>query len=296
MRLKTLLVFVLASFLLNSVYADDDARNMEKHIEVSMRLIGHKVLLSAGDSTSRVLPITREDDRYKIAFDTEFELNNDILVSIASQTILETGIADGYIVEAENCETNEVVYSYEIGVINDLELATCAGRSQPKACYNLYFTLLDAPDKLSILRNTPPITAGSTEASQVNYSLLALIVVFLIGSLFYVWKKRRDALLNPHLVALGNFQFDTRNAELIIDHNRTDLSAKESDLLSLLYNSANNTVSRDEILAKVWDDQGDYVGRTLDVFISKLRKKLEADSNVKIVTVHGVGYKLVVND
>ena len=55
----------------------------------------------------------------------------------------------------------------------------------------------------------------------------------------------------------------------------------------------NTTVERDVILNMVWGDEGDYVGRTLDVFISKLRKKLEADSSVKIVNIRGVGYKLV---
>ena len=69
----------------------------------------------------------------------------------------------------------------------------------------------------------------------------------------------------------------------------------ESDLLLLLYNEANQTVERDVILSKVWGDEGDYVGRTLDVFISKLRKKLEADPNVKIVNIRGIGYKLVLN-
>jgi DNA-binding response OmpR family regulator len=48
-------------------------------------------------------------------------------------------------------------------------------------------------------------------------------------------------------------------------------------------------------LNKVWGDEGDYIGRTLDVFISKLRKKLEADSSIKIVNIRGVGYKLVMD-
>ena len=62
----------------------------------------------------------------------------------------------------------------------------------------------------------------------------------------------------------------------------------------LLYQKANTTVERDIILNKVWGDEGDYVGRTLDVFISKLRKKLETDSTIKIVNIRGVGYKLVI--
>ena len=54
-------------------------------------------------------------------------------------------------------------------------------------------------------------------------------------------------------------------------------------------------MERDVILNMVWGDEGDYIGRTVDVFISKLRKKLEFDSKVKIVNVRGVGYKLVMD-
>ena len=95
---------------------------------------------------------------------------------------------------------------------------------------------------------------------------------------------------------MGEYYFDTRNTELIIEHKRIELTAKEADLLLLLYHSANNTVERDVILNRVWGDEGDYVGRTLDVFISKLRKKLEFDAKVKIVNIRGVGYKLVTDD
>ena len=84
--------------------------------------------------------------------------------------------------------------------------------------------------------------------------------------------------------------------ELTIHDNKIELTSKEADLLQLLSESANDTVERDDILKEVWGDDGDYVGRTLDVFISKLRKKLEADSNVRIVNIRGIGYKLILND
>jgi DNA-binding response OmpR family regulator len=74
-----------------------------------------------------------------------------------------------------------------------------------------------------------------------------------------------------------------------------ELTSKESDLLQLLSHSANDTVDRETILKTVWGDDGDYIGRTLDVFISKLRKKLEADPNVKIANIRGIGYKLIVD-
>ena len=60
-----------------------------------------------------------------------------------------------------------------------------------------------------------------------------------------------------------------------------ELSSKETDLLFLLFSNENTTLEREHILNVVWGDEGDYVGRTLDGFISKLRKKLEADASVK---------------
>jgi len=96
-----------------------------------------------------------------------------------------------------------------------------------------------------------------------------------------------------NMVRIGEFQFNKRNMELSINKKRIKLTSKEADLLQLLSASANTTIERDDILASVWGDEGDYVGRTLDVFISKLRKKLEADANVQIVNIRGVGYKLV---
>jgi len=67
-------------------------------------------------------------------------------------------------------------------------------------------------------------------------------------------------------------------------------------LLSLLYASVNETVNKETLLNKVWGDEGDYVGRTLDVYISKLRKKLESDTSIKLKNIRGVGYKLIVED
>lgn len=82
---------------------------------------------------------------------------------------------------------------------------------------------------------------------------------------------------------------------LIRGDEHIEFTGKECMLLKALYNALNTTLERDEILSIVWGDDGDYVGRTLDVFISKLRKKLESDPKVKILNLRGVGYKLVLS-
>jgi DNA-binding response OmpR family regulator len=112
---------------------------------------------------------------------------------------------------------------------------------------------------------------------------------------FLLWKRRNKSRIDPNLIPIGGYHFDKRNTKLLIEHQKIELTSKEADLLLLLFNAANTTVEREHILNMVWGDEGDYVGRTLDVFISKLRKKLEFDSKVKIVNIRGVGYKLVID-
>jgi DNA-binding response OmpR family regulator len=112
----------------------------------------------------------------------------------------------------------------------------------------------------------------------------------------YINQRRKKPISqNPNWIALGKYHFDTLNAELILEEQRIELTSKESELLLLLYKTVNTTVEKEVLLNKVWGDEGDYIGRTLDVFISKLRKKLEFDPRIKIVNIRGVGYKLVMD-
>ena len=84
--------------------------------------------------------------------------------------------------------------------------------------------------------------------------------------------------------------------KLIFNNESIELTSKETDLLALLHSSIDQTIEREKILQVVWGDEGDYVGRTLDVFISKLRKKFSEDENVRIVNVRGVGYRLMLSE
>ncbi len=129
----------------------------------------------------------------------------------------------------------------------------------------------------------------------LGYVFSGLAVILALAALFLIKSRPGRSPVNPNLINLGKYRFDKLNSELIIEEQRIELTSKESDLLLLLYEMVNATVEREVLLNKVWGDEGDYIGRTLDVFISKLRKKLEFDTNVKIVNVRGVGYKLVLN-
>ena len=70
------------------------------------------------------------------------------------------------------------------------------------------------------------------------------------------------------------------------------LTQKEAEVLKLLYQNRERVLKREEILRQVWGDDDYFMGRSMDVFISKLRKYLKEDPSVQIVNYHGVGFKL----
>ena len=96
------------------------------------------------------------------------------------------------------------------------------------------------------------------------------------------------------LLAFGNTQFDLANQFVLIGSERQPLTFREAKLLHYLVKNRNQVLSRDAILAAVWGDEGIIVGRSLDVFVSRLRKILQKDPTIKIVNVHSVGYRLEV--
>jgi len=288
----SLFTFVFILLFIGNTTAQN--KQDERHIEVSLRMIGHQVLLSSEDSISRVLPIIKENDRYKIVFESQFEFRPEELVATFDRVVKETGIAESYIVEVESCETREVVYIFEMGYAEGANIIPCGSRNVPKSCYSILFTLMD-PVSLSEASGGPS-DDSSTKLGLLKYSVISVLFISLLGFIIFLWQKRSKAVSDPNLISLGAYQFDKRNTELVFKNKKTELTSKEADLLLLLHNQANKGVEREVILNEVWGDEGDYVGRTLDVFISKLRKKLEGDSSVKIVNIRGVGYKLVLNN
>lgn len=91
---------------------------------------------------------------------------------------------------------------------------------------------------------------------------------------------------------LGNFEFDFSNLTLKNSSTEKTLTQKEAEVLKLLYQNRERVLKREEILKQVWGDDDYFMGRSLDVFISKLRKYLKEDPAVQIVNYHGVGFKL----
>ena len=103
-------------------------------------------------------------------------------------------------------------------------------------------------------------------------------------------KKNRESTMYK----IGRFTFDTQKQLLTIDGKSTKLTTKENELLALLCSHANEILKRNDALRTIWIDDNYFNARSMDVYITRLRKHLKADDQIEIINIHGQGYKLIV--
>jgi hypothetical protein len=248
--------------------------------EVLLRRIGHELLLQSGDSTSRVLPVNKiAENEYQIRFENDLTFQPDSLVNTTRRLLAKDPLAGDYIVNVLNCGNSSIAYGFAISGNEKNTIVACSGREQPTACYmiNIRFE----PKSILIAKN--------------GYILGSLPFLAFVGFIFLRSAKPRRVL--PELQSgsifnLGRVLFDAKDRKLIINEKTIDLTGTETRVLLIFALSPNETIERSRLQKEIWEDEGVIVGRSLDMFISKLRKKLEFDPSVKIVVVRGKGYKL----
>jgi len=258
---------------------NNESEVKEAHKEVIMRKIGHEILMLSNDSTSIVNPIINDGNEYRIQFATQFGFKPEELINAIDTIIKQTSFSTHYLVQVEKCKTNEVVYSYETTVFSDSPFpdeVACGLREQPEDCYEIVLHFIDE---------------GQQDKNFTLYMML-LLIFMAAGAYFYFKKKQKK--INDNRIVIGACLYDPKQMTLTLINNIIELTSKESELLNILNESVNETVDRETLLNRVWGDEGDYVGRTLDVYISKLRKKLENDTSIEIKNIRGIGYKLIV--
>ena len=110
-------------------------------------------------------------------------------------------------------------------------------------------------------------------------------------------KRRKNLPKGYHTVlfTLGSVFFDAKNRKLTINGKTIELTGTETRVLLIFALSPNETIDRSRLQKEIWEDEGVIVGRSLDMFISKLRKKLELDPKINIVVIRAKGYKLEIN-
>jgi DNA-binding response OmpR family regulator len=107
-----------------------------------------------------------------------------------------------------------------------------------------------------------------------------------------VMKRSSGSMTTPSTLQIGRLSFDSESYELTSPDGKKRLTPKEGDVLKILMQRAGRTTERDLICKIVWGESGYFVGRSMDVYITRLRKILKADPDVSLETLHGVGFRL----
>jgi len=105
-----------------------------------------------------------------------------------------------------------------------------------------------------------------------------------------------STITTEEIITIGNYQFNTKRLELVNNGTSQRLTEKEGELIKFLYHHKNQLLKRDEILKAVWQNDDFFSGRSMDVFISRLRKYFKEDASITIESIRGVGLEFKVNE
>lgn len=259
----------------------------ETYQMIQFRGIGHEFLLSLGDKTSRVLPVQKTaNGQYKIEFEKPFAFMPDLLVRTVERGIKSGELSSDYLITVTEQGNKAIVYGF---ATKDLKkgLVPCLGRVLPRKNYAVIISVLSAP---TILGMGEQVFYVSVVAGLLGISSIAALIYF---------RKRKTGLsgLESKLIAsksipIGKYLFYPAEKLLVCNDESVELTAKEHKLLSIFTREPNQLIDRNRLLKEGWEDEGVITGRSLDMYVSKLRKKLEKDASVSITNVHGKGYSL----
>lgn len=289
---KTVLVVLAFLFVMTSC-TKEDPNDISGITKVALREAGHQLLLRNLDSTSLILPVKElQPYRYGISFEKPISFEPSQIVTVIDSSLNMASISNNYRVEIIQCADGEVAYSYEMNVEQERTIIPCAGRFLPEACYTIQVEFLDLVPPSGFKKRLTP------------YVLVFGVLVYLI--FLYLRKSKKQPVPDTSTTLstrekdinyseIGIFKFYPEQHKLVKSATEISLSKKECELLEIFAANPNQIIKRDELTKKVWEDNGVFVGRSLDTYISKLRKILKDDDSIRITNVHGVGYKLEVD-
>ncbi|QEC53825.1 transcriptional regulator [Anseongella ginsenosidimutans] len=277
-----LLAFIAVICAAFSMSGSDDFAIARR--EVLLRRIGHELLLQSGDSTSRVLPVKKiAENEYQIRFENDLTFQPDSLVNTIQRLLAKDPLASDYVVNVLNCGNASVAYGYAISKNKKDDIVACIGRRQPVACYKINIKF--KPSGIDTAKN--------------GYLLGSLPFLAFVGFILLRSVKPRRVLpedgQNTSMFTLGSVLFDAKDRKLIVNGKTIDLTGTETRLLHIFALCPNETIERSRLQKEIWEDEGVIVGRSLDMFISKLRKKVEVEPNIKIVAIRSKGYRLEIS-
>lgn len=260
---------------------------------ISFRKIVHELLRSSGDSTSLILPLERiAENEYRLMPENQFSVNPDSFINIVN-SVSKNHFKESFTANVVRKNDNEIAYAFLWPVSENTDSPSCTGRNLPKDSY--YFSFIFQPQK-TIPWNWLLYAAGMLllAAGITAWRHKKKIVAEMDATVIKNSNEQKNK--NAGTINVGKFIFDPLQQYIELNAEKITLTGKETKLLSIFAGAINSIVDRDVLQKEVWENEGVIVTRSLDMFISKLRKKLAADPSIKIVNVHGKGYKLMVSD
>lgn len=294
-RLIVSSVLLLTVWLLFAQFVGKDpnpaAVNSDQKINLALRRTAHHLLREAGDSTSRIPAVQQTDAQtFHVQFGHAF--NYDQLPGLLAASLRVHRINVPYDVAVLDCTNRSLQLGYTVQDVTSKETVACTGRTLEPGCYIVQVTF------------KKPLPQRSQKPS---WPLLALGGLLTVGLLVLVWRPKTPPITAPittetasatpdNRLYFGNSWLDADNQLLQAGSEPHKLTYREAKLLRVLATHANQVLERDRILQLVWADEGVTVGRSIDVFVSRLRKLLADDDRVRIAAVHGVGYRFEVRN
>ena len=178
-----------------------------------------------------------------------------------------------------DAESKKVVYGFEIDRKNPKPIP-CIGRPLPQSNYYVDISFFEM--------HSARLDVALFVESFLGASLL--FCLFLIGLPFL--KKREAPFEDRDVIKIPDAQLDFRANEILVKNKRIKLTSKEAQILKILVDNEGNLVTRDHLTQEVWLKEGVVTSRSLDMYISRLRKKIKELPNAQILNRHGKGYVL----
>lgn len=265
-----------------------DKQRFSQKVNLALRRTVHHLLLKSGDSTSRIQPVQQPTEQtFQIRINHSFDYSR--LPPLLQESFNVHDIQVNYDVVVLDCAQGELQLGYNFRDLTKNNEVPCVGRQQLHGCYTLQVTFA-TPSPAS-----PPIMGW----------WVVVLGSLLVGLGYVVWKRRPtyDQTETPTAdpiptttdrIPFGHSSFEPARQLLHSGSSQYNLTYREAKLLTFFIGHLNQVVERDFILKSVWEDEGIIVGRSVDVFVSRLRKMLQHDPTIRIVAVHGVGYRVEV--
>ncbi|MEM7574453.1 MAG: winged helix-turn-helix domain-containing protein [Bacteroidota bacterium] len=275
---------------------------MERKANLLLRELGDALLRTQGDSSSYLPPVhEREAGDFVLYLNRYVEY--DSLLAISPSILSGHEELEQAFIALEDCTTEEALLGFVWTSAGVDVNAACLGRERRADCYQLS------------LSYPLPVSQSRSWWSR-NYWWLLLWAMTALGLLWYQARHKPSiatkggvapgvsAASTPPVAVIRNRPAEVQitaqscflpSQQLMrIGAQEVPLTYREAKLLEYLLDHQNEPLSREQIKAAVWGSEGLVVGRSLDVFISRLRKLLVTDEDVKIKTLHGLGYRLEV--